>query len=173
MRKIVFVLISILAIFIISCNNKQDNGTFEIYFLSDSSLSFLDVDNISLSNIKNEPNPIITTDDIFEYRILYIPDNPMKTHTLFLNESKQQELGNKKRPFLVKANNKKIYIGEYWPEPSGGDASYGITMVHMISGRYYIMSNNESDNDLINHDKLISALENSEIEIIYKDISNR
>lgn len=171
LKKEFFTLFILIIVFLMSCEDETQMEKFGIYFLSDSSITYSDVMDLSLSKIKLKSNPVITTDDIIEYRIQYIPDNPIRNHLILLTEDKYKDLGVKVRPLVVLTNNQRIYLCEYWPEFSDNFA-LGITMVHYFDNHYDLRTNNTSDNDLINDQRIITTLENSGIEIIYEDISN-
>lgn len=115
----VTLLLFLFLVLISSCHNSTspnfDNEEFGIYLLKDSSLSTYDAKKYPVESYQLQDKPIINLDDIIKYDW----ENQIITLTTEANE-KFKNIESKIKsiyglPFIVVAENQKIYLGNIYP----------------------------------------------------------
>ncbi|MCI0616616.1 hypothetical protein L0244_26865 [bacterium] len=116
MKKVFFILIA--AIFLLSfsaCEHSVDytRGGFAIYMFADSRVAAFEAAQQPLNALNLAQSPIISVDDIDYYK--------WRDHIFSLKPSARDKLKSiaKRlrlygRPFVVVANNERIYLGAFW-----------------------------------------------------------
>jgi hypothetical protein len=115
MKKVFFILFA--AIFFLSfsrCEHSVDyaRGEFAIYLLADSTLTAVEAAHEPLDALMLSQSPIISIDDIANYE--------WSDHVFSLKSGHELKGLDKRRlsvhgiPFVVVANNERIYLGAFW-----------------------------------------------------------
>ncbi len=172
MKRIVIIVLCISAgIVMKSCSEySEDIGDFGIYLLADSTLAYSDIASTPIRSLKLQSEPVITTADIINYRIVYSADSTCSLfHRMVLADTAVDKLGSEIIPYVVNVGANRIYVGEYWPQMMS-IMDRTVTMIDM-SDHYWITAREEQMKEL-NDSRIIQALENGGVEIIYDTVGD-
>jgi len=173
----VFIMFSLMLLLSGCSTTKSDYSNFSFNFSVDTSIAYLKIEEIDIDVINLDNCITISSDDILEYKIRYLDENPIRGHSFFLKEDALSKLTKhceensiRDMPFIIKLGNKRFSIGEYWPAPSGGRMAQSLQLVKYGSDFFRLDGTTEKANSIINSSTFINALEDSGIEISYKNI---
>lgn len=158
-----------------SCNNPSEadiNYSFEMYYLSDSNISYSDAETQPLDKIELESIPFITAKDIKTYTINYIVNNPTMGYKITLKDSVTGDFADDVQPFVMVINGRKFALAEYWP----GFMSIVPKSIFMYRSRpneYHLHTIGEVGNEKLKDTIVINTLYNLGIEIIYRNIGGK
>jgi hypothetical protein len=168
LATIFLISISLLASTCSNDNNPFDplllNG-FAIYFLQDSHLTYSDIMNEPINSLKIANTPVATEKYIDCYKIFRHPQSLSLAHAIKYKRNMKQIFGDLNRPFIVIADGKRIYFGEYWAHFMNTNPP-DIFIYPYTNSEFHIMSN-ENAVEKINDDRIIKTLKESGIEIIH------
>jgi len=141
-----------------------------MYLLSDSQIKFSEAVKVSINDLSLQKYPIMAEDDIESYRILCLHDNPWNSHSVKFNSDMRSKFGDEIVPFVIVADNERIYVGEYWPS----FFSYLPTSILMVAFRddeFHIFAHDENGLENINNKRIFDALGKAgvEYEYVYMD----
>jgi hypothetical protein len=166
---------ALLIFLFISFNNcsgpieNEKNYSYEIYYLSDSSLSYFDVDHIGLNYLILKNKPFFTANDIEKFIVLYLKDNPICSYGIILKDSVDILYSNKVRPFVLLLNGERYYMGEYWPSFMS-IIPKSINMFKAFDREYHLQPGDEIGNAKLKDPIILNALKNLGVKIEYVNI---
>ena len=148
--------------------NPLSQNNFVIYFLENRNLKYSDISTIPISKLKLSRLPVTSEKDIEFYKIFKFSEGSALSHSIKFNRDMKKVFGESNLPFLLVANQDRIYIGEYW-------ANFMDTMGPEIiiypysNTEFHILSIGDGI-EKINDARIMDALEESNTEIIYEYI---
>ena len=173
---ITFILITIILLLHLNCSTDKNSissqltNNFEIYFLADSDLAIKDVENMPIESIKILNTTVATANDIEYYKIFNHSKTLLLAHAIKFKFNMKEKFGTKNCPFLLMASGERIYIGEYWANfmsTIGPD----IVIYPYLDSEFHILSSEEG-REKINDNRIIDALTNAGIDVVYADLGN-
>ncbi|MFH1852460.1 MAG: hypothetical protein ABIA75_08955 [Candidatus Neomarinimicrobiota bacterium] len=174
MRRILLFCMTFLMLGLMAgCSNTDESlCDFGLYLLADTTLSYAEIADKSLGKLKLQDNPVIISEDIQSYEVLYSSDSTYSLfHRMVVTAATVDKLGSEIIPYVVKVGSNRIYLGEYWPQLMSIMAQT-VTMVNMAYVDLVFIANNDTGAELINDFRIVAALEQGGVEIVYEDISN-
>lgn len=102
-------------------HQMRRKGLFAIYLLADGSMNGRDAARVALASLKLQGNPLITEDDIVEYR--------WQTHSLVLKPGAEKRFpspGVWGIPFVLVADGKSQYLGAFWTHVSSASFEHPV-----------------------------------------------
>jgi len=158
-----------------SCNNPSEadvNYSFEMYYLSDSNISYSDAETQPLEKIELESIPFIAAKDIETYTIIYKVNNPTMSYNITLKDSVTDGFADNVRPFVIVVNGNKFALAEYWPSLMS-IVPKSIFMYRRLLNEYHLHAGDDVGNEKMKETIIINTLYNLGIEIIYKEIGGK
>ena len=111
---IILVSVILLSISFSSCEDNEDNS-FEIFYLKDKALTYEQAYKKSIQNLELDIIPFITSDNIDFIEKKYYSESKATHYHLNLKENTDQKWSEEVLPFVIKINDEKYCLGEYWP----------------------------------------------------------
>ena len=150
-----------------NCSNPSESDisySFEMFYLSDSTISYSAIDNKPLDLIVLKKTPFLTAENIQTFTVLYGENNKISFYNFNLADTTYITTSDMVRPFILIVNGRK-YIAEWWPS---------LTAIVPKSILLYRTYRNEFEffnhHPQLDNDYIINTLEKLNVEIKYKNI---
>ncbi len=142
---------------------------YAMMFLADSILSFSDIEKIPMGDLRLEEVPFLTNGDIDTFTVFYLDNNPKRSYVLILKDSSTTRYAGNVRPFVLVLNGARYCVGEYWPAFMS-IMPRSIFMYRAFGNRYHLMPGDDAGNDKLKDARIVEALENAGVRVVYKNI---
>jgi hypothetical protein len=161
--------ISLFCVFQCSQDNSPEEGSFDIYLITDSELNILEFDSTDIESIDLPDNPVTSICDIDTYKIFQSESGLSLSHSIIFKSDMKETFGYENCYFVLIINGIRMYKGEYW-------ANFMDTMLQNVLIYPYPFRENEfhivtvDDADKINDSRIINTLIDSGVNVIYQNI---
>lgn len=149
----------------------SSNNIFDIYFLADSDLEFIDVVRMPISSLYISDSPVATINDILSYEILNYSETLPLAHSIKFKSNMRIKFGGKNRPFLLIANGERVYVGEYWANFMS-IIPPDIFIYPYSDSEFHILSSDDGT-EKINDKRILDALTKAGIDVDYIDLGGK
>ncbi|MEA3499969.1 MAG: hypothetical protein U9R41_02980 [Candidatus Marinimicrobia bacterium] len=165
----IFLAVVILLFFVFQCSqdNSTEEGSFDIYLISDSELNILEFSSADIESIDLPDNLVTSICDIDTYKIFQSESSLSLSHSIIFKSDMKEKFGNDNCYFVLVVNGDRMYKGEYW-------ANFMNTYLQNVliyprrDNEFHILT--VDDAEQINDSRIINTLINSGVNVVYQNI---
>ncbi len=174
LRLFVFPFLIFTSFILTNCDNTTENNTlpsYKMFYLSDSSISFSDVENSSIESLNLQSNPFIEENNIRSFTVYYSDNSPIKYYSISIKDTLSINFSNEVRPFVLVINGQKYSLAEYWPSFMA-IVPKTITM-YKVGNEFHLDPGDDSGNSKLQAPIIIEIFTKLGIEINYTNITTK
>lgn len=160
--------ISLFCVFHCSQDNSTEEGSFDIYLITDSELNILEFDSMDIESIDLPDNPVISICDIDTYKIFQSESGLSLCHSIIFKSDIKEKFGDDNCLFVLVVDGTRKYKGEYWANFMD-TYPMDVTLLAYKDNEFHILAHNNGK-DKINDSDIINTLINSGVNVIYQNI---